>query len=203
MSKKLSLLLFLVLASFVLFGGTLVRSRNAASQPAAPGVPSPSPAAVRAESAEVSTAETPVTLSIPKLGVETSVEPVGQDSEGRMDVPKDVRNVSWYQLGVKPGEMGSAVLAGHYDNPDGSPSVFYSIGSLKAGDEILVTNGSNQTHSFTVEEIRSFKDASFPSNLVFLQNDAKRLNLITCSGVWNKVEKNYSDRLVVFAKLKE
>jgi sortase (surface protein transpeptidase) len=82
--------------------------------------------------------KTPVRLIIPSLKIVTMSESVGMDQQGRMDVPKDVVNVAWYQLGVKPGEVGNAVFAGHYDKPDGSPAVFYDLNQLQSGDELIV-----------------------------------------------------------------
>ncbi len=144
----------------------------------------------------------PSKIVIPTLGLETQVEIVGQDSQGRMDVPKADANVAWYQLGAKPGEIGSAVVAGHYDSKTGGPAVFYELSSLQPGDEINVVGAQNEQLTFVVEKIETYKDATFPVKTVFSQNDARRLNLITCAGTFDKTAKNYSDRTVVFTKLK-
>lgn len=144
----------------------------------------------------------PRTLSIPKLGVEVFVESVGMDSEGKMDIPKNVDNVAWYNLGYKPGEKGSAVIAGHYDKKDGSPAVFYTLSSLQPGDEIEVIDTNGKKLAYVVTRKASYLTDQFPLKEVFDTRDKPRLNLITCAGTWNRGQASYSNRLVVYSELK-
>lgn len=145
----------------------------------------------------------PSRLIIPKLEVNADIEHVGLDEEKRMDVPQDDMNVAWYKLGGKPGDMGSAVLAGHFDTQEGSPAVFYKLSELSKGDEIQIQDENGNTQTFEVTEVRTYKDENFPIPLVFTQEDAKRLNLITCAGSFDESQKNYSDRTVAFSILRE
>jgi sortase A len=145
----------------------------------------------------------PSKLIISKIGINTSIESVGLDGEKRMDVPKDDMNVGWYKYGAIPGEKGSAVLAGHFDTKSGGPAIFYRLSELKKGDSIIVTSKSKDERTFIVTEIQVFKNETFPISLVFSQDDTERLNLITCDGVFDNNEKNYTDRLVVFSELKK
>ena len=151
---------------------------------------------------EVDTASLPQTLIIPKLGINAFVESVGLDSEGKMDIPKNVENVAWYILGYKPGEKGAAVIAGHYDKKDGSPAVFYELSSLKPGDEIIVLGENGKRLTYTVTRKQSYLTEQFPLQEVFGTQDKPRLNLITCAGTWNKGEASYTNRLVVYSELK-
>jgi sortase A len=143
----------------------------------------------------------PVTVKIPKINVNTAVESVGNDKEGRMDVPKNANNTAWYSPGYRPGQVGNAVLAGHYDKVDGSPSVFWNVKKLTVGDKIMVIDNKGKTQTFAVTKTAKYPDASFPINLVFGTASVPMLNLITCNGTWNKTTKNYSDRLVVYSQL--
>lgn len=143
----------------------------------------------------------PLTLSIPKLNIHSTIESVGLDSAGRMDVPKGVGDTGWYSLGPKPGELGNAVIDGHFDTPTGAPSVFYYIGNLTPGDTIQVTDAANKIYTFTVTKVTSFPDKNFPIQQVFGSHSSKNLNLITCSGTWDRVAHNYSNRTVVFSTL--
>lgn len=144
----------------------------------------------------------PSRLIIEKIGVDTSIEHVGLAVDGRMDVPKEDMNVAWYQLGSIPGAKGSAVLAGHFDNPTGGPAIFFRLNELKAGDSIKVVAEDNTITEFTVTNIQVYKDATFPIDLVFNPNTESMLNLITCDGTFDTTAKNYSDRLVVFSEKK-
>lgn len=144
----------------------------------------------------------PVTFSIPKLKVKSQIESVGLDSQNKMDIPKDENNVAWYNLGVKPGEKGNAVMAGHFDKKTGEPAVFYDIGKLKPGDEIIVEDGGGKEYKFVVTEIATYPVEDFPLEGVFGAFDKPRLNLITCEGTYDKTSKLYSHRLVVYSELK-
>ncbi len=144
----------------------------------------------------------PQRLIITSLELDADVELVGLAKDGRMDIPKLDENVAWYQLGAKPGEIGSAVIAGHYDAKDGGPAVFYELGEVKPGDEVTIVGSGGQSLVFVVTEVAKYKDEDFPLEKVFNQTDTRRLNLITCAGTFNQQQKNYSDRLVVFTQLK-
>jgi sortase A len=173
-----------------------------------PASPAPSPienAAVEPSSAATTppavTIQNPSRVRIPSLGVNAPVESVGLDEGGRMDVPKDYDNVGWYNRGFKPGEIGSAVVAGHLDSPTGA-AVFYRLEQLGPGDEVIVEGSDGSSLTFVVETSRQYADASFPINQVFDTADTVRLNLITCDGIFNRSSRLYSHRLVVYTVLK-
>lgn len=145
----------------------------------------------------------PLTLKIQKINVEATIESVGLDNERKMDIPKDSDNVAWYNLGPKPGESGSAVIAGHKDEKDGSPSVFWDIKKLQAGDEIIIADAAGTERTFSVVKKEEYPDANFPLQKVFNAPGGSFLNLITCEGVWNSNTRNYSHRTVVYSQLVE
>jgi LPXTG-site transpeptidase (sortase) family protein len=191
---KIFLFFIGIIIALGIFGLTFFRSSTSSSfiTPASVSLPTIIPTPTLAP---------PQQLSIPKLNLTSQIEYVGLDANQRMDVPKDWNQVAWYQLGPKPGEQGSAVLAGHLDSPSG-PAIFYNLNQLESGDLISVTNQTGQQLQFEVTDKATYPDASFPLAQVFSQTDAHRLNLITCTGQFDKQTKNYSDRLVVFTKLK-
>lgn len=140
---------------------------------------------------------TPVRLKIPNINVDAFIENVGVTSEGAMEVPNNITDVGWFDLGPHPGERGSAVIAGHLDGKDGEPGVFLNLHKLKKGDTIYVEDNSGKSIAFLVREIHTY-DPGFMEK-VFSSSDSDHLNLITCSGIWDKTEKSYTKRLVVFA----
>ncbi len=144
---------------------------------------------------------TPQTLTIPSLNIKASVESVGMDSQGRMDVPKNDFNVAWYNLGFKPGDKGSSVIDGHFDRASGGPAVFYHLGDIKNGEKILVSNGNGKTLTFIVTKKEYYPFDAFPLEEVFNTTDKPRLNLITCDGVYDTSTHNYSQRLVIYSEL--
>lgn len=145
----------------------------------------------------------PTRLNIPKLGVTANVEAVALDIKNNMDVPQKVEDVGWYKLGVKPGEKGNAVIDGHYDDVTGAPVVFYNLASLQVGDPIETVDNNGKKLTFIVQKKANYAYNQFPLLEVFGQSNGKNLNLITCSGTWDKNNKTYADRLVIYSTLKE
>lgn len=142
--------------------------------------------------------ELPVRLKIPAIQVDSTVIPVGLTSDGAMDVPKGPAEVAWFNLGSRPGESGTAVIVGHYGWKNNTPAVFDNLHTVRAGDTISVQDDAGVDVTFVVREIRIYgKNEAAPD--VFGSSDGKaHLNLITCTGVWNKAEGAFSERLVVF-----
>ncbi|MDO8183747.1 MAG: class F sortase [bacterium] len=138
----------------------------------------------------------PARLKIPTIGVDAAVEYVGLTSDKTMDVPKNPTDVAWFELGPRPGEIGGAVIAGHYGGK--KTSAFDNLYKLRKGDKIYIEDDQGVIISFVVRETRRY-DPSADASYVFGSNDGKsHLNLITCEGEWDKVSKTYSQRLVVF-----
>ncbi len=143
--------------------------------------------------------ELPVRLVIPRIGVDAAVEFVSLTPEGAMAVPKEPADAAWFEPGPRPGEEGSAVIAGHYGWKDGTPAVFDELHTLQKGDKIYVEDETGTTTVFVVRELRRYGEYEDASD-VFGSNDGKEhLNLVTCEGAWNKLSKSYAKRLVVFA----
>ena len=141
----------------------------------------------------------PVRLIIPEISVNTAIEDAQITSDGRMDVPQGSVNVAWFSLGPQPGQMGSAVIGGHYGKLNGVPFVFYELDKLRIGDQIFVVDDYGNKIEFIVRSIKLF-DRNADASTVFVSDDGiAHLNLITCEGVWNKVNDTYPERRVVFA----
>ena len=142
----------------------------------------------------------PVRLKIPKINVDSSVEPVGVTSGGALDVPKVVGDVGWFSLGQRPGEVGTAVIDGHYGIlKGGEGSVFDNLYLLRKGDKIYVEDDKGATVSFVVQALQRY-DPNANASGVFNSSDGKaHLNLITCEGAWDEASQSYSKRLVIFA----
>lgn len=142
----------------------------------------------------------PLSLSIPKINVDASVESVGLDAKKAMDVPKDADNGGWYNLGPRPGQKGNSVIAGHYDRANGSPAVFWDLNKLTQGDKIMLKDDKGKERTFSVVRTAKYPYNDFPLQEVFGQSSKPMLNLITCQGAWNTGTRNYSERLVVYAE---
>ena len=141
----------------------------------------------------------PMRLKIPSIAVDAEVERVALASDGSMEAPAQPLDTAWYSLGPRPGEIGSATIAGHVDWKYGATAVFANLRKLKPGDTITVQDDKGTNISFVVRFSRNY-DAAADATEVFFSDDGKaHLNLSTCSGAWNKKTKQYDHRLVVFA----
>lgn len=143
----------------------------------------------------------PSRLQIPAINVDAKVSPSGLLENGEMDVPNDIVSTGWFENGYKPGQPGNSVIAGHVDGKNG-PAVFYDIGKLKNGDEILVTGEDGSELVFVVNKIEIYPFDESPLREIFGFSNGSRLNLITCTGEYNKDGSFYEDRLVVYTTLK-
>jgi len=139
---------------------------------------------------------------IPKIKVDTRVEYVGLTEDGAMDVPKGPADVGWYSLGTRPGEVGSAVVAGHRGWKQGKTAVFDDLDKLRKGDKVEVEDDTGKIISFVVTKIRTYDwDAYAPE--VFTSTEGRHLNLVSCVGDWDKKTKSSTKRLVVFTDIVE
>lgn len=143
----------------------------------------------------------PVRLRIPKINVDAAIEGMGVTAQGDMDSPDGPENAGWYKLGPRPGEIGSAVIDGHFGWKDNKPAVFDKLHTLKKGDQILVEDDAKITYTFVITELRTFGPNDDATQVFRSTDNVAHLNLITCQGTWNKDLKGYSTRLVVFADL--
>lgn len=140
----------------------------------------------------------PVRLRIPSINVDAPFEYVGLTADKAMDVPRERSNVAWFKLGQRPGENGTAVIAGHYGRQDTKGSVFDNLHKLRKGDKIYIEDDRGDIISFVVRESRRY-DPQADASAVFGSDDGKsHLNLITCEGIWDEASDAYSRRLVVF-----
>ncbi len=143
----------------------------------------------------------PKRIIIDKINIDAFVEHVGLDNEKRMDVPKKAANVAWYTIGPIPGEKGNAVIAGHLDDINDTPAVFYDLKNLIPGDEITIVDVNAKRLVFRVSGKNTYDYDNFPLKEVFGPSQRHLLNLITCDGQFNQNTQSYSQRTVVYAEL--
>ncbi len=141
----------------------------------------------------------PVRIRIPVIGVDAAIEDAYITPDGRMDIPAGSNNVAWFALGPRPGQIGSAVIGGHYGIDNGVPKVFYRLNNLEVGDLITVVDDQRKNISFEVQSIKVY-ERNADATSVFISNDGQsHLNLVTCDGIWNRVNDSYPNRRVIFA----
>ena len=144
----------------------------------------------------------PRTLTIPSIGVATSVGQLGLLPNGQVMVPTTTKTVGWFRYGPTPGQLGSSVILGHVDSYQG-PGVFFYIRNLRPGATVTVGLASGKRVDFVVTGVVQYSKADFPNKLVYGRLDkpgARALNLVTCGGTFNHATGGYEANIVVFTK---
>jgi sortase (surface protein transpeptidase) len=140
----------------------------------------------------------PTRLLIPSIGLNDTVNKVGTNAKGEMDVPAgNTNDVGWYQFGTVPGEIGSAVIDAHVF------AAFSKLKNIDVGSSIYIETESGQKLHFVVSEMKMYKLADIPADLLFNRADKARLNLITCAGKLTDDHSTSDKRLVIYATLKD
>src|SRR5688500_9420149 len=122
----------------------------------------------------------PLKLTIPKIGVEHDVEPVGPEPDGTMASPSNGQNIGWW-AGRKAGE-GNVLLDGHHDW-NGATGPFYRLQELKKGDEVVVAgDGKNEKLVYKVIWVKNYDRNIDATDLLGNKSGSQVATLITCGG---------------------
>lgn len=189
-------ILALTLCLIPAVGGCAVESAGSPEEPAAT-----SPATTTTTDAGMPRAN-PTDVRIPKIGVESTLVPLGLNKDGTLQVPPitEPMQAGWYRLGPTPGEVGPAVIAGHVDG-GGHKGIFYDLKSLAPGDGIDVDREDGTTAHFQVNHVSEVPKNAFPTEAVYGDTDTPQLRLITCGGAFDRGAHSYLDNIIVFADL--
>lgn len=142
----------------------------------------------------------PVHLEVEAIGVDHPVVDVGLNPDGSMEIPDDVNDLGWYEPGVMPGELGSAVIAGHVDSRAQGHGAFFDLRLLEIGDVISITDEGGATRSWAVDRLTRYDKDDIPLEDIFRwDGDSGDLALITCGGEFDRTRRSYEDNIVVYA----
>ncbi|MFF5967816.1 class F sortase [Streptomyces collinus] len=144
----------------------------------------------------------PVRLLIPKISVDAPFTDLAIDRSGQLEPPPahDTNLVGWYAKGHTPGEAGTAIIAGHVDTAT-APAVFAGLSALRKGDRFQVARADGGKATFVVYATESFEKDAFPSDRVYGDTPDAQVRLITCAGAYDRQARDYTENLVVFARL--
>ncbi len=190
----------------VIVGGTagllLTRHPAPALRPVAAGVaalPAPTgPIVAPPQSAPPAPVASPVSLTIPLIGVKTNLITLGLAKGGAMQVPSSTTVAGWYTGSPRPGSIGSAIIVGHIDSETG-PGVFYRLAELRSGDDVFIKRADGTTAEFRVTSIQTYLKDQFPTDKVYGPTPDAELRLITCGGAFDAATRHYLSNIVVYA----
>jgi hypothetical protein len=162
----------------------------------------------------------PLDLQIPSLDVYAPMLAVGLTAENLMFAPKGPigdqiwHTAFWFRGGGIPGDVGTATIVGHVNDPLGEPEIFANLEDLKSGDLIVIQiHNSKQSIEFTVDHVMVYtlEESSDPTVLALIFGSGpvagigpqpaldgqSHLTLITCAG--NIVDGRFDHYTAVFA----
>ena len=183
-------------------GLLLTRHPTPALRPVAAGVaalPAPTgPIVAPPQSAQPAPVASPVSLTIPLIGVKTQLITLGLAADGTMQVPSSTSVAGWYTGSPRPGAVGSAIIVGHIDSVSG-PGVFYRLSELHRGDSVFVKRADGTTAEFRVTTVQTYLKDHFPTQTVYGPTPDAELRLITCGGAFDPATHHYLSNIVVYA----
>jgi sortase (surface protein transpeptidase) len=133
--------------------------------------------------------------------VTSELQRLGRDAVGAIEIPNEWQVAGWYAEGVRPGQVGPAVIVGHVDSRQG-PAVFYRLREMRRGDKIKITRRDGSVVTFVVDRLEQHAKTRFPTDDVYLPTLEPALRLVTCDGTFDRSTGHYRDNLVVFAHLR-
>jgi LPXTG-site transpeptidase (sortase) family protein len=183
-------------------GLLLTRHSTPALRPVAAGVAAlPAPTArivAPPQSAQPVPVASPVSLTIPLIGVQTQLITLGLATGGALQVPSSTSVAGWYTGSPRPGAVGSAIIVGHIDSLSRA-GVFYRLSELRRGDDVYVKRADGTTAEFRVTSVQTYLKDHFPTQTVYGPTPDAELRLITCGGAFDPATSHYLSNIVVYA----
>jgi LPXTG-site transpeptidase (sortase) family protein len=144
----------------------------------------------------------PERLVIPQIHVDAPFVDLAIGPSGALNPPppNDPNLVGWFAAGPSPGELGTSIIAGHFDTLT-SPAVFAELSELKKGSRFHVRRHDGTTAKFVVDSVESFLKNDFPDDRVYADTKNAQIRLITCGGTYDREARDYMENIVVFAHL--
>lgn len=144
----------------------------------------------------------PTAVSIPKIGISSSLVDLGLQADGTLQVPADFSKAGWYSHGSYPGDAAGppALIVGHIDDYKG-PAVFFRLSQVHDGDRVYVQRADGSTAAFVVYRTAHYLKSSYPANLVYAPTARSEIRLITCTGQFDSKARSYLSNFVAYAYL--
>ena len=142
----------------------------------------------------------PVQVTIPSIGVDSSLVRLGVDKTGVLIPPTSWNTAGWFAAGTVPGDVGPALIAGHIDSTSG-PAVFAKLSTIRPGAKVYVTQADGHRLTFVVDSGKSYPKTAFPTSVVYGPTPVRALRLVTCTGTFDHATGHYLDNYIAYAHL--
>ncbi|GCE78503.1 hypothetical protein CBZ_35590 [Cellulomonas biazotea] len=143
----------------------------------------------------------PVRVTVPSVGIDLPVEPVGVDPDGSMALPGSADVAGWYRFGPAPASpTGSTLVAAHVDARSTGVGPFARLRDVAPGAQVDVTTADGTTTAYRVVDVVRIAKEEAPVETWFDRDGARRLVLVTCGGAFRRDVGHYADNVVVTAE---
>jgi hypothetical protein len=142
----------------------------------------------------------PVSLVIPRLNVEASLDPINVGLDGFLNPPSDPTTVGWWNQEVKLGSpTGTVVLTGHTVHSGGG--ALNNVWQLHSNDLIIVIGANKQRYSYRVTSNPvKYSETAVPAEKAYRQIGSAQLTITTCDiQSYDVSTHTYADSTVVYA----
>ena len=137
-------------------------------------------------------------LIVEKLGVKRArILPMGVNTSGELDTPRNIFDVGWYEGSGKPGLGGTMMIDGHNGGPH-VHGVFKDLPKLANGDIIKIERGDGEVFEYEVVENKAI---ALDESNAYMSTAAKTpvegresVTLISCTGEWSQQQGTYLSR---------
>lgn len=145
-------------------------------------------------------ADQPRSISLPSIGAEGYIQRVGLGKDNAVVAPTNVNFAGWYVAEGKPGDDGVSLIDGHVQGFT-QPGIFKRLNELKPGDTFSIEFGDHSRREFQVATIRNYSVEEAGKRMLEQDPTIKQqLNLITCTGAYDKAKQGYDQRLLVVSR---
>lgn len=143
-------------------------------------------------------ADMPRYLSIEKLGIKNArILPMGVNTKGELDTPRNIFDVGWYEGSGKPGAGGTLIIDGHNGGPH-VHGVFKDLPSLNTGDIIKIERGDGEVLKYKVVDNNEVALDDSDDYMVTASKTPEKgkesVTLISCTGEWSAKQGTYLSR---------
>ena len=146
-------------------------------------------------------------LTVKKLGINNArILPMGVNTKGELDTPRNIFDVGWYEGSGKPGRGGTMIIDGHNGGPH-VHGVFKDLPNLAEGDIITVERGDGAVFNYKVVENVAIpldeSDKYMATAARSPESGKESVTLISCTGDWSIARDTYLSRQFTRAVLVE
>lgn len=176
---------------------------------AACGAPAPTTAADIAPTSSAPSvaapeaSQMPTRVSVPRIGVDTSLVPLGLAGDGSIAVPPvdQPMQAGYVYWSAAQAAQRPTVMLGHVNGRNAAgapvPGVFARLAELHQGDVVRVEYADGEMRSYTIARTSQQPKSVFPTDAVYgVAHD--EIRLITCGGSFNPSAHSYLDNFVAY-----